>query len=151
MDLQRGGTRVDFRPQSKTEDVVRVLLLNVLVYAQLGYRRIVLILDNARTHGAKMKTALAALLAVLIANGDVPPDVSVAFLPTPRYSPRFNPAEYVIHALRQRSLYHLPCRFTLQDKAQRIRQHLAQGPPFTSRQMANIWRHIGQSPKVGGF
>lgn len=151
MDLQRGSTRVDFRPQSKTEDVVHVLLLNVLVYARLGYRRIVMILDNARTHGAKMQAAFVALLAVLIENGDVPPNVSVTFLPTPRYSPRFNPAEYVIHAVRQCSLYHLPWRFTLQDKVQRVRQHLAQGPPFTPRQMARLWRHIGQPPKVGGF
>lgn len=128
-----------------------MLLLNILVYARLGYRRIVMILDNVRTHGTAMKTALAALLAVLIENGDVPAGVSVTFLPTPRYSPRFNPAEYVIHAVRQRSLYHLPCRFTLQDKVQRVQQHLAQGPPFTPRQMAHIWRHIGQPPKVGGF
>jgi transposase len=137
--------------QSKTPDVVSVLLLNVLIYARLGYRRIVMILDNARTHGLKMKTAFAALLVVLLENGDVPLGVSVTFLSTPRYSPRFNPAEYVIHAVRQRSLYHLPCHFTLQDKVQRIQQHLAQGPPFTPRQMANIWRYIGQSPKVGGF
>ena len=46
------------------------------------------------------------------------------------YSPAFNPAEYLIHRVRQDALYHLPSTFTftLQDKAGRVQEHLAQGP-----------------------
>jgi hypothetical protein len=67
----------------------------------------------------------------------------------PSYSPAFNPAEYLIHLVRQDALYHLPCTFTLQDKAERVKRHLAQGPPLTPKQMGNLLRHIGNLPRSG--
>jgi hypothetical protein len=151
VDLQQGTTDVDFRAQGKTNDAVVMVVLLVLRYVQRGFRWITVILGNATIHRAAMKAAAAELLAVIAelpAWADLK-NVNLAFLHTPPYSPAFNPAEYLIHLIRQDALYHLPCAFTLQDKARRVQQHLAQGPPLTPKQMQNLLRHIGNLPKSG--
>ena len=145
MELSSGNTTVDFQTQAKTGNAVFVIALLVLRYAQQGFRQILLILDNARIHGDKMKDALAELLAqIALAQG-----VTVSFLHTPVYSPQFNPAEYLIRLVRKNSLYHLPTSVSLNDRAERIRQHLAQAPPQTPQQIKNILRHIHGLPKSG--
>jgi hypothetical protein len=75
--------------------------------------------------------------------------IKLEFLHTPPYSPAFNPAECLIHLVRQDALYHLPCTFTLQDKAGRVQELLAQGPPLTPKQMGNLLRHFGNLPRSG--
>ena len=92
-----------------------------------------------------MKAAVNQLLAeMVLAQG-----MTVDFLHTPVYSPNFNPAEYLIHLVRKNSLYHLPHSLTVEERAERIRDHLAQGPPQTPEQMNNILRHIYGLPKNG--
>ena len=145
VDLMSGATQADFRPRSKTEDAVFVIASLVLRYARWGYRHLLLVLDNCRIHGEGMKAALAELLAEIADTRGI----VVEFLHTPRYSPNFNPAEYLIHWVRQNALYHLPVTFTLQDKAARIQSHLAQGPPFGPEPMRNLLRHIYRLPKNG--
>lgn len=151
VDVERGTTYADFRPQSKTEDVVFVVVLTVLRYVQLGFHWITVMLDNARTHRHEMESAVRALLAEIVDLwhwGDLK-RTRVEFLHTPPYSPAFNPAEYLIHWLRQNALYHLPCTFTLQDKVDRVQTHLAQGPPLTQKQMHNLLHHIYNLPRSG--
>lgn len=151
VDLQQGTTEVDFRAQSKTSDAVVMVVLLVLRYVQRGFHWITVILDNATIHRATMKAAVGELLAEIAethAWAELK-NVNLAFLHTPSYSPAFNPAEYLIHWVRQDALYHLPCTFTLQDKAERVKQHLAQGPPLTPKQMGNLLRHIGNLPRSG--
>jgi transposase len=149
VDLHRGLTEVQFRPKSKTEDVVLVVVLAVLLYVQRGCRWITLILDNARTHRHAMEEAVKALLAEIaeLVPWEDLKATTVEFLHTPPYSPALNPAEYLIHSVRQEALYHLPCTFTLQEKADRVRCHLVQGPPFTPEQMQKLLRHIYKLPK----
>jgi len=151
VDLQRGTTHVDFRQESKTADAVVIILLLVLRYAQAGYRWITVVLDNATIHRGAMKSAVAELLAVIAENPAWAglQSLHLAFLHTPAYSPKPNPAEYLIHRVRQDALYHLPCTFTLQGKAERVQRHLAQGPPLTPGQMRNLLRHIGNLPRSG--
>lgn len=145
VDLVSGKTTADFQPQAKAENVVLALAMVVLRYAALGFSRVVLVLDNCRIHGKAMKAGLAELLAEsAMAQG-----VAVEFLHTPVYSPDFNPAEYLIHLVRKHSLYHLPCDLDVWARAERIRGHLAQAPPQTPEQMANILRHIYGLPKNG--
>ena len=145
VDLGNGKATADFQPQAKAENAIQVIALIVLRYAQLGFRRIVFILDNCRIHGDAMKAGLAELLAeIALAQG-----IAVDFLHTPVYSPNFNPAEYIIRLVRKNSLYHLPHTLTVQDRAERIRSHLAQAPPQTPEQMGNILRHIYGLPKSG--
>lgn len=145
MELGSGQTTVDFQAQAKTGNAVFVLALLVLRYAQQGFRQILLILDNARIHGDHMKEALTELLAeIALAQG-----VTVSFFHTPAYSPQFNPAEYLIRLVRKNSLYHLPASMPLNDRAERIRQHLAQAPPQNPQQIKNILRHIYGLSKSG--
>jgi len=145
VDLRSWKTTADFQPQAKAEDVVLALAMVVLRDAALGFRRIVLVLDNRRIHGGAMKAGLAELLAeIALAQG-----VAVDFLHTPVYSPDFNPAEYLIRLVRKNSLYHLPVTLTVQERAERIRGRLAQAPPQTPKQMANILRHIYGLPETG--
>lgn len=145
VDLGSGRTTADFQPQAKAENVVLALALIVLRYAALGFHRIILLLDNCRIHGQAMKAGLAELLAeIALAQG-----LAVEFLHTPVYSPDFNPAEYLIRLVRKNSLYHVPCMLTVQERAERVCRHLAQGPPQTPEQMANILRHIYGLPKNG--
>jgi transposase len=145
VDLGSGQATADFQPQAKTENVVLAVALVVLRYAMLGFHRVVLVLDNCRIHGKAMKAGLADLLAEI----DLAQGLAVDFLHTPVYSPDFNPAEYLIRLVRKNSLYHLPCVLTVQERAERVRRHLAQKPPQTSEQMGNILRHIYGLPKNG--
>jgi|GEM_PF-3579384 len=123
-------THADFRTGSTTEDVVFVVALTILRYVPAGFHQITLILDNARTHGSKMKAAVRALRAEIAAFSgwtDVQ-QTPGEFLPTPPYSPAFNPAEYLIHL---------------------VRQHLAQGPPLTPAQMTKLMHPIYRLPPNG--
>jgi hypothetical protein len=151
VDLERGTTEVEFRPQGKTADVVFVLVLTVLRYVQRGFHWITVILDHARTHRREREVAVRALLAEIVAltGWEALKSTTVEFLHTPPYSPAFNPAEYLIHWVRQDALYHLPCTVTLQDKADRIHRHLAQGPPLTPQQMTHLLHHIYNLPRRG--
>ena len=130
VDLQQGTTHADFRKESKTADAVMMVVLLVLRYARMGYRWITVILDNATIHRAAMKSAVSELLAVITENPAWAglANVNLAFLHTPAYSPAFNPAEYLIHWVRQNALYHLPCTFTLRDKSERVQCHLSPRP-----------------------
>jgi hypothetical protein len=144
-DLGSGETAVDFQPEAKTANAVRVFALAVLRYARLGFRQVVFILDHCTIHNDAMKAALAALLAEIpLASG-----VAVEFLHTPTYSPSFNPAERLIRLVRKNSLYRLPWGMTIQQRAERVRGHLAQAPPQTPQQIKNILRHIYGLPKSG--
>ena len=151
VDLQRGTTHVDFRQESKTADAVVAILLLVLRYAQAGYRWITVILDNATIHRDAMKSAVAEVLAVI---AEAPAwaglaNVNLAFLHTPAYSPKRNPAEYLIHRVRQDAPCRLPRTVTPQGKAGPVQARLAQGPPLTPAQMRDLLRHIGNLPRSG--
>lgn len=152
VDLQRGTTEVDFRAHSKTSDAVVMIVLLILRYFQRGFHWITVILDHATIHGTAMKAAVAEVLSEIAETHSAWAELKnlhLAYLHTPSYSPKFNPAEYLIHRVRQDALYHLPCTFTLQEKAERVKQHLAQGPPLTPKQMETLLRHIGNFPRSG--
>lgn len=145
MNLATGHTTVDFQPRAKADNAVFVLALIVLRYAQLGFRQVRFVLDNCSIHGEAMKATLAELLAEIPAALGI----TVSFLHTPVYSPSFNPAEYLIRLVRKTSLYHLPVTLTIQERAHRVQRHLAEAPPQTPPQLANILRHIERLPKTG--
>lgn len=144
VDVQRGTTQIAFNKQSTTEEVVVVVVLTVLRYLQKGFKHLTLLLDNARTHGAHMKTGVLELLAEIARHTPLP-EFTLGFWHTPRYSPRLNPAEYLIHAVRRNSLYQAPCTLTLQEKAGRIQAQLARGSPMTDQQMRRLLDFIGRS------
>jgi hypothetical protein len=138
VDLGSGQTTADFQPQAKAANVAPALAMVVLRHAAPGFRRIVPVLDDCRIRGEAMKAGLAEPLAeIVLARG-----VALDFLRTPIYSPDFNPAKCLIRLARKNSLCHLPCGLDVRARAERIRGRLAQGPPQTPEQMANILRHI---------
>jgi len=114
-----------------------VIVLTTLIYLQKGFKTLTFLLDNARIHGKKMEVGVNQLLAEIARQVNLPP-YSLNFWHTPRYSPKLNPAEYVIHEIRRNSLYHVPSTVSLNEKAERIRTHLTQGSPMTDRQMQNL-------------
>jgi transposase len=148
-DVQRGTTRVDFNGQSTTEETVMVVVLTVLVYLQKGFSKLTLLLDNARIHGKRMEIKAHELLNE-IAQHVVLPTFSISFWHTPSYSPHLNPAEYLIHEMRRNGLYNVPCTLTVHEKAERIRNQLAQGSPMTDLQMRKLLDFIARS-KVKRF
>ena len=85
VDLQRGTTHAEFRPQSKTDDVVFVVVMTLLRYVQLGFRWITMILDNARTHRHDMETAVRTRLleSVDLSGWEGLKRTTVEFLHTP--------------------------------------------------------------------
>ena len=149
VDVQRGSTRVDFNAKSITEEVVMVVVLNVLLYLQKGFKQLTFLLDNARIHGKRMETGVHELLAE-IGRQVVLPEFSLSFWHTPSYSPQHNPAEYVIHEVRRNGLYHVPCTLTVHEKAERIQTQLARSSPMSDVQMRRLIDFIGRS-KVKRF
>jgi transposase len=134
VDVQRGTTRVDFNGQSTTEEAVRVVVLTVLVYLQKGFSKLTFLLDNARTHGKRMETRAHELLNE-IAQHVLLPAFSLSFWHTPSYSPQLNPAEYLIHEVRRKGLYNVPCTLSVQEKAVRIQNQLERGSPMADLQI----------------
>lgn len=149
VDVQRGTTRVDFNGQSTTEEAVMVVVLTVLLYLQKGFNQLTFLLDNARIHGKRMETGVYELLTE-IAQHVALPEFSLSFWHTPSYSPQLNPAEYLIHEVRRKGLYNVPCTLTVHEKAERIQNQLARGSPMTDLQMRRLLDFIARS-KVKRF
>lgn len=141
VDVTRGDTYVEFKPQSTTAEAVFVIVLIILIYMQKGFTTLTFLLDNAKIHGIKMETEVQRLLAQISLQHALPA-VTLLFWHTPSYSPRLNPAEYVIHEVRRQGLYNVPCSLTVQQKAERIKTQLARGSPLNADQMRHLVRFI---------
>ena len=149
VDVQRGNTRIDFKEHSTTEESIMIIVLTTLIYLQKGFRKLTFLLDNARIHGKKMEAGVKQLLAELSLLEEIP-EFSLNFWHTPSYSPKLNPAEYLIHEVRRNGLYNVPCTLTVQEKAKRIQNQLARGSPMTDIQMQKLIDFI-TSTKVKRF
>jgi transposase len=134
VDVTRGDTHVEFKTHSTTAEEVFVIVLISLIYLQKGVTTLTFLLDNARIHGAKMEAGVQQLLAEIALQRTLPA-LRLLFWHTPSYSPKLNPAEYVIHEVRRNDLYNVPCSLTVQQKAERIKAQLARGSPLNAQQM----------------
>lgn len=149
VDIQRGNTDVQFRDRGTGANVLFVITLMVLVWLQRGCRHITLVLDNVKTHRKKTQEGVLALLAELALqcpDWEALQNLELNFMHTPAYSPALNPAEYLIHRIRQQALYHLPCQFTVEAKSERVRAYVARGSPFNAQQMERLLNHIYRLP-----
>jgi transposase len=144
VDVQRGTTRVDFKTQSSTDEAIMVVVLTVLIYLRKGISQLTFLLDNARIHGKRMEVGVHQLLAE-IAELMTIPVFNLSFWHTPIYSPRLNPAEYLIHEVRRNSLYNVPCTLTVSEKTERIQNQLARCSPMTEKQMQRLIGFITRS------
>jgi transposase len=137
VDVTRGDTHVEFKKHSTTAEAVFVIVFIILVYMQKGFTKLTFLLDNARIHGAKMEAGVQQLLAEIALQRTLPP-LTLLFWHTPSYSPKLNPAEYIIHEVRRNGLYNVPCSLSVQQKAERIKAQLARGSPLNAQQMNNL-------------
>ena len=149
VDVLRGTTQVDFKKQSSTDITVGIVVLTALMYLQKGFKHLTFILDNAKIHGKKMEAGDHQWLADSAQQVSLP-EFTLEFWHTPSYSPRLNPAEYLIHEVRRNGLYQVPCTLTVQEKAERIGTQLARGSPMDEQQMRNLLDFIARS-KVKRF
>lgn len=108
-----------------------------MCYMQKGFTTITFLLDNARIHGTKMEIEVQRLLAEITLQLALP-QLKLLFWHTPSYSPKLNPAEYIIHEIRRQGLYNVPCSLTVGQKAERIKSQLARGSPLNAQQMSNL-------------
>jgi hypothetical protein len=99
VDVTRGDTHVEFKKHSTTAEAVFVIVLISLIYTQKDVTNLTFLLDNARIHGAKMEAGVQQLLAEIALQRTLPAFM-LLFWHTPSYSPKLNPAEYVIHEVR---------------------------------------------------
>jgi transposase len=143
VDAQRGTTNVEFNQQSTHQEIALFIVFIALFYLQHGINHITFLLDNARIHGKLMEEKAQELLTEIGQQIELP-SFTILFWHTPAYSPDMNPAEYVIHLIRQKGLYQVPCTFTVEEKAQRIRNQLLQGSPMNEKQMLKLTKHIGK-------
>lgn len=137
VDVTRGDTHVAFNKQSTTAEVVFVIVFIILIYMQKGFTTLTILLDNAKTHGMKMEAEVQKLLAEIALQHTLP-SVTLRFWHTPSYSPKLNPAEYIIHEVRRKGLYNVPCSLSVQQKAERIKTQLARDAPLKAQQMHNL-------------
>ena len=69
-------------------------------------------------------------------------DIKVEFIDTPRYSPDFNLAEYMIHQIRLQILHHQPADMKLDEIEKRLKIKLKEKQLQTSEQIQNTVKHI---------
>jgi transposase len=103
-----------------------------------GYHKIIIILDNHKTHKDKMRYRLW----LKVKANPLLADFEIEYLDTPRYSPDFNLAEYIIHQLRLKLLHHLPSNTTLLQIQNKILNFLKNNKLQTPKQIKNTINHI---------
>jgi transposase len=149
VDIQRGTTQIEFKKRSNFEEVAFIITFLILSYLQKGYTTLTIILDNAKIHGPGMKTRVQELLDEIRLECPLP-DFNLIFWHTPSYSPKLNPAEYVIHEVRRKGLYQVPCSLSVNEKAERIKKQVAYKSPLSPEQMSNLTGFITKI-KTGRF
>jgi hypothetical protein len=104
-----------------------------------------IVLDNNKTHLKKMKTIFGQLA---IENQIT---VTVSWIHTARYAPKYNLAEYAIAILRKKATHHLPTDFTIDQVCHRINRILNEEEIMTKQQVHNTIDHILNSAILGNY
>jgi hypothetical protein len=132
-------------PQAKAEQVAHFCFRQARKAQQQGFARLIIVLDNNKTHLKKMKTQFEDLLQ------EANVGIQVHFIHTARYAPTYNLAEYIIAVIRKKALHHLPADFTLEQVCQRMYQILQQEPIQTKQQIWNTLDHILNAAILGNY
>jgi len=131
-----GETHVETSPKGNSLYVACYLLSFVLIAQRKGMKTLYIILDNCPSHKKKMRNHLRNFMKEL----DL--DIKVEFINTPKYSPKFNLAEYIIHQIRQQILHHQPADMKIDDIEKRLKRKLKEKLLQTKEQIQNTIRHI---------
>jgi len=99
-----------------------------------GYGRAHFFLDNNTTHLNKMKDLFAQHSGHL--------HLQVSFHHFPKYSPKLNVVEYLIHLIRAKWLHHSDYRQRLETVAKKLADQLHHRVFLPKEKIANILHHI---------
>ena len=101
---------------------------------QEGFTKVHIYLDNNPTHKQKMLDFFQQKAQALA--------LQVVFHYLPRYSPKLNPVEYLIHLVRQQCLHHGHHQRNLEDIEKQLTDLLHQKHFVAKDQLVNILQHI---------
>jgi ATP-dependent protease ClpP protease subunit len=68
--------------------------------------------------------------------------IKVEFINTPKYSPNFNLAEYMIHQIRLQILHHQLADMKLDEVEKRLKRKMKEGKLQSKEQIKNTVEHI---------
>ena len=103
-----------------------------------GATKLTVLLDRNSTHGPKMRQALTELQ----------PLIPVVFLYVAAYSPRLNPAEYLIHLIRLQLLHHADPTQNLAQVQQRLEKNVHKKVWLSPEQLINLMAFIDESVPI---
>ncbi|MBK8442379.1 MAG: transposase [Sphingobacteriales bacterium] len=133
MDLFDADCLFQANQVAKAEQVAQYFADLSLIYQNKGIKKVVVYLDNNRTHKDKMKTIYQELTAQL--------NLEIDFRYLTPYSLKLNLVEYAIHLIRLNVTHNADCKDSLQKFEQHINE-LTKQKIFTKNQIVNILQHI---------
>jgi len=136
VDNDTGETFFESSPKGNSLYVACFLLSLVLIAEKKGMETLYIILDNCPSHKKKMRKYLYNFMELL----DL--EIKVEFIDTPRYSPKFNLSEYIIHLIRLNILHHQPADMKIDEIEKRLKRKLKEKQLQTREQIQNTVRHI---------
>ena len=71
--------------------------------------------------------------------------IEIEFIYIPKYSPKVNIVEYLIHLIRQKKLHHAPHTRNLDQIVASLKEFLNNKKPFEQDTVCNIFDHIRKS------
>jgi transposase len=101
---------------------------------QQGYQKAHVFIDNNPTHQQKMQHLFKQQSALLT--------IQIIFHYLPKYSPKLNLVEYLIHLIRQKWLHHGDYHRNLAAIQTHLVEHLHQKVFLTQEKIVNILQHI---------
>lgn len=99
-----------------------------------GFAKAHLFLDNNPTHKQKMQDIFFKKAKEL--------NIEIVFEYFPRYSPKLNLVEYLIHLIRQKCLHHSSHQRNLKEIEKQLYELLHQKQFLPQQQLINILQHI---------
>ncbi len=110
-----------------------MLALSLALQAK-GFIKALILLDNNPTHKQKMQDLFRKQAQGLT--------IQVTFDFYPRYSPKLNLVEYLIHLIRQKCLHHADHKRNLKEVEKQLLELLHQKQFVPQQQLINILQHI---------
>lgn len=110
-----------------------MLALSLALQAK-GFTKVLIFLDNNPTHKQKMQDLLRKQAQELT--------IEVVFAFFPKYSPKLNLVEYLIHLIRQKCLHHADHKRNLKQVEGQLFELLHQKQFVPQHQLINILQHI---------
>jgi transposase len=134
VELFSGECFFQAQKEARTEQIVAYFLELAAYLQSQGYQQVHFYLDNNTTHLAKRQA--------LFQQQSQMSGWAVDFHYFPKYSPKLNVVEYLIHLIRQKWLHHSDYKQRLEIIEQKLAEHLPRSVFIPKENIANILQHI---------